>query len=209
MTNKLILLGTLAYPWIKAKIGNGERIYFWSSNWSPYSRIRDYISSEPPNSLGIPSNSTLAELWEIDHWVLPAARSDNQVRIIAHLSSLTITEALDHFEWCPDDVPSEKYSTKLVYNLVRESSPVVPWHKEIWFSGGIPKHKFLYWLMTLNRCPIKDRMIQWGLQIDGACVLCNAASESRNHLYFRCSYSSGIWAALASRCSFTPSPDWE
>lgn len=61
-------------PWIKVKLGNGETTYFWSSNWSPYGRIRDYTHSESSTSLGIASNSTLAELWEMDHWILPGTR---------------------------------------------------------------------------------------------------------------------------------------
>lgn len=64
----------LVPPWIKVKLGNGETTYFWSSNWSPYGRIRDYTHSESSTSLGIASNSTLAELWEMDHWILPGTR---------------------------------------------------------------------------------------------------------------------------------------
>lgn len=209
MTNKLILLGATAYPWIKVKLGNGERTYFWSSNWSPYGRIRDYPHSESSTSLGIASNSTLAELWEMDHWILLAARSEKQVRIFSHLTTLTISDQPNHFEWCPNDLPSEKYSTNLIYNLVREAAPVVTWHKEVWFSGGIPKHKFLTWLMTLNRCPTKDRMLQWGLQTDGSCILCGGNNESRDHLFFQCIYSSEVWYVFALRCSVASSPSWE
>lgn len=108
MINKLILLRNIAYPWIKVSLGNGERVYFWSSNWSPFGRIRDFTRGEPSTSLGIAPNTTLAELWEKDHWVFPAARSENQVRIFSHITSLTIT---DQFIWCPNDLPSDKYST--------------------------------------------------------------------------------------------------
>ncbi|KAG2327389.1 hypothetical protein Bca52824_010117 [Brassica carinata] len=208
MTNKLILLRNIVYPWIKVVLGNGERTYFWFSNWSPFGSIRDYTRREAPTSLGIASNTTLAELWEEDHWVLPAARSEKQVTILSHITSLTITDQPDHLIWCPNGISAEKYSTKLIYNLIRESANLVPWHKEFWFSGGIPKHEFLTWLMTLNRCPTKDRMLQWGLQIDGSCLLCQSHSESRDHLFFSCSFSWDVWSSLLSRCSFSPSADW-
>ncbi|KAG2304299.1 hypothetical protein Bca52824_032950 [Brassica carinata] len=185
------------------KLGNGERNYFWSSNWSPFGRIRNYLRSEPSSFLGIASNSTLSELWERDHWVLPAARSENQVRIFFHLTSLTISDHQDQFDWCPNDLPSEKYFTKLIYNLIREPTAVVTCHKEVWFSGGIPKHKFLTWLMTLNRCPTKDTMLQWGLQTDGSCILCRSYNESRDHLFFECPCSSEVWFNLALRCSLS------
>ena len=209
MTNKLISLRDIAYPWIKALLGNGERTYFWSSNWSPFGRIKDFLRGEASASLGIHQDSTLAELWELDHWVLPAARSENQVKIFSHLTSLSITNQPDQLLWSPNNLPSEKYSTQLIYNLIRTAAPAVPWHKEVWFSGGIPKHKFLTWLMTLNRCPTKDRMLQWGIQIDGGCVLCQTQIESRNHLFFHCRYSWDVWSSLASRCSVSPSPDWD
>lgn len=209
MTNKLILMRSLVYPWIKVKVGNGERTYFWSSNWSPYGHIKDYLRADPSASLGIPRASTLAELWEYDHWALPAARSDSQVRVISYLTSLVITDQEDELIWCPNDLPSGKYSTKLIYNIIRDQGTHFQWLKEIWFGGGIPKHKFLAWLMMLNRCPTKDRMLHWGLPVDASCALCQAADESRNHLFFRCCFSWDLWAPLAARCSITPTREWE
>ncbi|KAG2309658.1 hypothetical protein Bca52824_029406 [Brassica carinata] len=208
MTNYLIQLRSIVYPWIKVEIGNGESTYFWYSNWSPFGNIRDYLRGEPSTSLGIASKATLAELWEVDHWILPAARSEKQVRIFSHLTSLTISYHLDKITWAPNDLLSDKYSTRLIYNLLRETGNHVSWHKEVWFSGGIPKHKFLTWLMTLNRCPTKDRMLQWGIQIDGSCLLCQSSDESRDHLFFCCSYSWVVWSSLSLRCSLSPSSDW-
>ncbi|KAL0770758.1 hypothetical protein Bca101_035909 [Brassica carinata] len=83
--NQLILQREHVYNWIKRSIGNGETTYFWSCNWSPYGRLSSYLRDEPSSRTGIPSTATLAELWEIDHWVLPPARSDNQVRIYTPL----------------------------------------------------------------------------------------------------------------------------
>ncbi|XP_056860201.1 uncharacterized protein LOC130508627 [Raphanus sativus] len=63
--------------------------------------------------------------------------------------------------------------------------------------------------MVLNRCPTKDRLLQWGLQTDGLCVLCRGYTESRNHLYFECSYTWNLWTMVADRCGFTPSQSWD
>ncbi|CAH2034101.1 unnamed protein product [Thlaspi arvense] len=71
-------------------------------------------------------------------------------------------------------------------------------------AGGISKHKFLTWLFVLNRCPTKDRIINWGLSTDPICLLCNNLPESRNHLYFECSFSWSLWLRVAARSM--PSP---
>ncbi|CAN7053383.1 unnamed protein product [Brassica rapa subsp. trilocularis] len=57
----------------------------------------------------------------------------------------------------------------------------------------------LAWLMLLNRCPTRDRLLAWGLQTDSLCLLCNRANESRNHLFFSCSYSATVWSHFSAR----------
>lgn len=84
----------------------------------------------------------------------------------------------------------------------------VPWLKAVWTSRGIPKQNFLAWLVVLNRCPTRDRMLGWGLQTDPACLLCNSAAESRDHLYFQCAFSYAVWEALASISGCAPIRQW-
>ncbi|CDY37116.1 BnaC06g03830D [Brassica napus] len=65
-------------------------------------------------------------------------------------------------------------------------------------------------MFVLNRCPTRDRLLSWGLQTDPLCLLCNLLPESRNHLFFCCSFSSGIWRNLASKLRFAiTSDDWD
>lgn len=61
----------------------------------------------------------------------------------------------------------------------------------------------------LNRCPTRDRLLAWGLPVDGTCLLCNLGPESRDHLYFQCPYSYRIWSEISRRCSTTPSQSWQ
>lgn len=94
----------------------------------------------------------------------------------------------------------------MIYDLLRNREPEVEWSKEVWFTAGIPKHRFLTWLFVLNRCPTKDRMQSWGLDVDPTCVLCNGAPESRDHLFFNCPYTRVIWEPLMSRSPISSSP---
>ncbi|CAG7902028.1 unnamed protein product [Brassica rapa] len=100
------------------------------------------------------------------------------------------------------------YSTGMIYNEIKHHQQKVPWRSVVWSSRGIPRHNFLVWLMILNRSPTKDRMINWGLALDPICILCNSLAESRDHLYFECSYSWSLWSRLAQKANWTPDRNW-
>lgn len=42
-----------------------------------------------------------------------------------------------------------------------------------------------------------DRVAKWSLGVDSTCVLCKASQETRDHLYFECSYTTQIWEYIA------------
>lgn len=88
------------------------------------------------------------------------------------------------------------------------TSITLSWKKAIWNSGGFPRHSFQAWLVTLNRLPTRDIMISWGLSVPPTCLLCNLGDESRDHLFFSCSFSWELWSHHAQRIEITPTPDW-
>lgn len=156
----------IIFPWIRQIPGNGETTYFWSSNWSPFGKLSDFLETSGSLRLPIPKDTTLAELWEYDSWILPNARSDRQLEVISFLSSLCLNDTADTHEWRPQNNLRNKLFTGMIYGLVKAPAVKVTWHKEVWFSGGIQKHKFLTWLIIRNRCPTRDRMLSWGFQTD-------------------------------------------
>ena len=210
LANHLLLLRDTVFDWIKLRVGNGETCYYWTSNWSPYGNIRNYLQGEGSRQFGIAQRCTLAELWELGTWNLPPARSERQVNIQTYLSTITLTDMRDEYEWAPNGKKSLTYSARNTYEVLRDAQPCVSWHKEVWFSAGIPKHRFLTWLFVLNRCPTKDRMVNWGINVDQSCILCNSGQESRDHMFFSCSYTWEIWSTL-TRCSpLSPAPsNWD
>ena len=75
---------------------------------------------------------------------------------------------------------------------------------------GIPRHSFLMWLVVLDRCPTKDRLLHWGLPgVNPNCLLCNSQQESRNHLFFECCFSEAVWRTIALWCQFQTPVGWE
>ena len=74
----------------------------------------------------------------------------------------------------------------------------------------LKKFKTLTWMFVLDRCPTRNRLLAWGLQTDPLCLLCNLHPESRNHIFFCCSFSAGIWRNLASKLRFSiTSDEWD
>lgn len=206
LANYLLLQRDTVFDWIKMVVGNGETCYsgLVTSHHSEASRN----TFEASRNTGIPISATLVELWELGAWQLPPARSEAQINIQTHLSTLSLTNEADSYQWMLEGKHSKVYSTKVIYNLLRLHHQQVSWYKEIWFSNGIPRHKFMSWLFVLNRCPTKDRMVEWGLATDPNCILCNSDLESRDHLYFTCSYSWEIWNLVAARSGFSTPREW-
>lgn len=55
----------------------------------------------------------------------------------------------------------------------------------------------------------KRQIKQLGLNVDPLCLLCNTDHESRNHLFFECSYSTIVWRQIANRCDLQPLTSWD
>lgn len=158
--------------------------------------------------LGIPKSATVASLYIDGVWLLPPARTEQQLALQIHLTTLEFLDNKDHYEWEIDGRLRPKYGTGEIYTYMKGPKAHVPWAKTVWISYGIPRHSFHSWLVHLDRCPTRDRLIRWGLDVQPHCLLCGTGLESRNHLYFQCSYSSSIWQKIADRCQLQALDSW-
>ncbi|CAH2047860.1 unnamed protein product, partial [Thlaspi arvense] len=192
------------FPWIKLRLGNGNNCRFWSDNWSPFGSIKSFIHSRR----GITENAILSSLHHQGQWMLPSARSESEVSLQAYLTTIDLTAEDDYYEWVIDDQVSEKFRTSQIYKNLRDDFEEVPWEKIVWSVGGIPKHNFLTWLFILNRCPTRDRILGWGLQMDANCLLCNSCYESKEHIFFDCAFSWDIWVEVARRSNLQACRVW-
>lgn len=203
--NKILKMSGELFTWIKLRVGNGTSCRFWTDNWCSLGSIRSYLGN---TTMGISNHATLASLYCNNQWLLPAARSEEQVNLLAALTTINITQEEDYYEWEIDGKVCNRYSTGAVYNKLRGEGSVVPWFETVWNRGGIPKQSFMTWLFVLDRCPTRDRLLRWGLQTDPLCLLCNSSPESRDHMFFQCGFAWGIWESLAPRTGFIPKRSW-
>ncbi|XP_024010326.1 uncharacterized protein LOC112085350 [Eutrema salsugineum] len=96
------------------------------------------------------------------------------------------------------DIYRQKFSSKETWeNMRNPNAKWDPWHS-IWFSSATPKFSFVTWLAAKNRLSTGDRMIKWNSNVNPKCVLCGDFIETRDHLFFECTYTQTLWKALAA-----------
>ena len=74
------------------------------------------------------------------------------------------------------------------------------WHAAVWFTQSIRRHSFISWLVIQDRLSTQDKLLKWGLINSIECVFCRANVEDRNHLFFECQVTSGIWMRVLRLC---------
>lgn len=84
-------------------------------------------------------------------------------------------------------------SIRKLYAKIRPQEPKVDWKRIICNNKASPKSLFITWLTLWNWLVTKDRIASWHIPCDSSCFFCVAASESAEHLFFECAYSSSIW----------------
>lgn len=73
----------------------------------------------------------------------------------------------------------------------------LPWyHKDI-----ISWHATATWLFIRNKNPTFDQLATWDEDMEPICLLCGVQDESRNDLFFECSYFSILFGVM-SRTGF-------
>ncbi|KAF8091729.1 hypothetical protein N665_0437s0017 [Sinapis alba] len=169
----------------------------------------DHSASSPVLLASIPLNATLVSLHIDSNWHIPPARSEALVNLYAHLTTIHLNDDADFYEWEIDGVFFEKYRISQVYGKLYDERIPVSWYDMVWNKSGIPRHRFLSWMFVLNRYPTKNRITSWRLSTNPTCVPCNLSNESRNHLFFSCSFSWNIWPPFALICGLQSESSWD
>ncbi|KAL0696593.1 hypothetical protein Bca4012_063773 [Brassica carinata] len=182
--------GSVWVAWFTEKVLKRSIHNYWTTKPSPSYSCLAVTLNNSVLRLGIPDKATVASLFRRGAWRLPPARSEPQLLLHTFLTTITLSQNPDYYEWEIAGKVGFKYSTGEVYTYLRGEIPDVPWAPVVWFSFGIPRQQFHTWLVLLDRCPTKDRLLNWGLQVSPLCLLCNNDDETRDHIFSHCSYSS-------------------
>ncbi|CAA7043002.1 unnamed protein product [Microthlaspi erraticum] len=206
MFRKVLKLRRKALQFLSIKFGNGDSTFFWWDPWTPFGPLSLYLGEEGPSCLGIPISATVSDVWSGNGWLLPPARSNRQVLLHAYLMGISCNSSIDMPIWSVNGIPRKSFSLKDVWNGIRDCKSEVFWAPLLWHRAGLGRHQITTWLFLLNRNPTLDRISSWGYETEGVCLLCGSALESRDHLFFECSYSASIWRKLMGHLSFSNIP---
>lgn len=198
MWRNFLKMRPLARQFCKFEVHNGESTSSWYDQWSSGACLMDTIGQRGQIDMGIGQHDTVQTAR-----TKRRRRAHCQERLIIveqQLCSLNQTDAEDVVLWRGNqDVYKPQFSTRDTWNHIRSTGDKVSWHKGIWFSHATPKFCFCTWLAIRNRLTTGDRMVVWNIGVEVNCVLCNQHLETRNHLFFDCSYSSTLWYKLMSK----------
>jgi hypothetical protein len=66
------------------------------------------------------------------------------------------------------------------------------------------------WLAMRDCLTTADRLVKWGYKGELICVFCRNGIESKEHLFFKCSFCARIWWEGMNRCNvLDPPDDWD
>ncbi|CAA7058554.1 unnamed protein product [Microthlaspi erraticum] len=192
----MLKLRQKALQFLKVRVGRGDSTFFWWDPWTPFGPLHAFLGEDGPSRLGIPTSATVSDIWNGSGWTLPHARSERQVLLYSYLLSYGCSPSADTHIWSISGSPQRSFSLKAVWNEIRPKKPEVNWAPLLWHKAGLPRHQTITWLFLLNRSPTLDRMSAWGYDSDGTCLLCGIELETRDHLFFECSFSASVWRRL-------------
>ena len=200
----------IARPMVICEVGNGSTARFWHDNWTSLGPLIDITGPRGPGVTGLHVDAVVAEALRDGDWWVRRSRSRNRLitmlrECLPEASPILNSEAEDIYLWKTGNrVASCTFSTADTWEALHPQGETVFWHRQVWFQGRIPKHAFITWVIARNRLGTRDRMRSWGLQVPATCILCNAADETRQHLFFDCPYSTEVWTFFCSRLNLHP-----
>ena len=206
---KLLQVRDRIRPLIKHKVGNGAGTFLWHDFWNPVGPLLPTYGQRIIYDYAIHSNAHGAAVINNGEWNWPIANSTDLMDIKNSCINYQLDVSKeDIISWTLD--PSEAFTVSSAWNHFRRKMPVVSWHHKIWFPQAISRHAFIVWLSIQDRLATQDKLFKWGLTNSVSCVFSRASVEDRNHLFFGCQFTAGIWLRILKLCGISRMPrNWE
>ncbi|XP_033134016.1 uncharacterized protein LOC117127540 [Brassica rapa] len=204
----LLNLRPIASNFLKANLGNGQKISFWWDIWTPLGRLIELFGDSGPRELCIPLYASVADTCDENGWRLRGARSLAAESLQIYLTGIilpSLSQDDDVFHWVIDGDAMPRYSASRTWEELRNRAPLVSWSTSVWFKMATPRHAFLMWIAHNDRMPTRVRLSSWGLGTSTSCCLCDSALETRDHLLLGCEISEQIWKLVLQRLGCTHS----
>lgn len=201
MWKKLLKYRSQAKDFHLMEVRSGLQTSFWYDKWCSLGCLYEILGERGFIDLGIPSNATVAS-------VLESHRGRRHRQGILNKIELEIEQIRERGQCLEKDIAlwrrsdnkyKPRFTTSETWLQIRQAGQKINWYKDIWFSNSVPKYSFMLWLAAKYRLTTGDRMLSWNRGVNASCSFCQTPTETLEHLFFACTYSSRIWAALTRK----------
>ncbi|XP_022042083.1 uncharacterized protein LOC110944745 [Helianthus annuus] len=196
---KLLAIRNMVRPFIWKSIGSGSETNAWSDIWCDLGPLRKFITPRIIANAGFHLQSSLADIVSPNgQWRWPIAWY-NLFPVLINLIPPSIRENVrDRLVWKDLEGNTCHFTSWEVWNSIRIHDNKVNWVNMVWFKQCIPKHSFHIWLVIRNKLKTQDRLSVWEAGSETnlklmCCPLCCFDRDSRDHLFFECSFAAQVW----------------
>ena len=196
---KILQLRDRVRPFIRHQVCNGVKTFLWHDFWNHLGPIFPLFGERILYDSAIPKNARVSEVIDGTRWNWPFPVSADLIALKNSCAGYLLDiNREDIISWTQST--SGVFTVSSACNSIRPRKPPVQWHAAVWFSQSIKRHSFIAWLVIQDRLSTQDKLLRWGLISSMACVYCQANEENRNHLFFECQVTSGIWMRVLRMC---------
>ena len=137
------------------------------------------------------------------HWCL---KDGNLLQVWHHIRQRAVPDirAQETDTWCWSLTKTGDFTFSSVWNLVRDHGEKFPFFNLIWYPNHSPKMSLCLLRALKVKLPTRSFLKSHNI-IDrtDTCTLCNQSSESLQHLFFDCPFSSYIWSLCKLKLGIT------
>ncbi|XP_050938813.1 uncharacterized protein LOC127148660 [Cucumis melo] len=180
---------------VRMKVGNGNSCRVWLDSWLPGGAILEQVGERVMYDAASRREARLSDFIDPDgEWLWPRVSLDlidlwERVQEVSPCLSVS-----DSWVWVPGHQGG--FSIASAWEAVRPRGGRVLWDGLLWGGGNIPKHSFCAWLAIKDRLGTRDRLHRWDSSVLLSCILCQGGMESRDHLFFSCSFGGDVWSRV-------------
>ncbi|PWA52120.1 reverse transcriptase zinc-binding domain-containing protein [Artemisia annua] len=175
------------------EIGDGDKASMWFDIWDQIGALNTFITYRDLYNARWKADMTVKEFivnhngqWPVEWMIKYPQLSQIQTVNLSNGKS-------DTLRWKNRNGDVGKFTVSQMYKDISEEVIEAKWYKLIWFSQNIPKHAFILWLAVQNKLTTQDMIKRWGSYDMMVCSLCMKNSDSHDHLFFECDFSSQLW----------------
>ena len=196
---KILQLRDRVRPFIRHTVFNGVGTFLWHDFWNQLGPLLPCYGERIIYDSAIQRNAHVTQIIRDGRWEWPVANSADLITIKNSCGNYPLDESKeDTISWTL--APAGVFTVSSAWNQIRLRKQVVNWHNSVWFPQAIRRHAFIVWLVIQDRLDTQEKLIKWGLINSMSCVFCRAGIEDRNHLFFSCKFTAGIWRRILRLC---------